>query len=129
MKPEIREPVVERDSIRAVVFVEDGTVDCRLSFLYGPASDYILIYLKMTDVPAAVHAYDAFNSLFKPRAFEMQGIRKISRVEYASGQRYIRSILEANWKISKEQFKNLLEDIRQNLGENWYTVFSRITIA
>ena len=117
MKPKIREPTVVNNDICAVVFTENDTVDLKLWFICGHGSNHAHLWLKLEDVPSAVEAYDVFNNLFKPRAFEMRGITKSHRKNFP---------LVAWWNIKKDQFKNLLEDVREKLGEDWSDTLSLI---
>jgi len=126
MEATVREPIVEDNEygphIKAVVFAQKTTVECTLRFIYGPGSDYAVIYLGLPDDKEAVHAYDLFNSLFKPQAFKMTGITKLHRDK----KRYINDRLEASWNIRKEQFKELLEEIKKKLGTEWHNAFSLV---
>jgi len=122
MSVEVREPVVTDAGnildIRAVVFVQGGTVECRLSLMYGPGwPDHTRIHLMMEDKQEAVHVYDLFNGIFKSKAHEMKGLRKHKR----TGK------LEVEWKIRKEEFRTLLEEIKDRFGDEWYNAFSLVS--
>jgi hypothetical protein len=122
IKARIREPTIDNEKrptcLTFVAFTSQDALDSCMQLHYGPANNDVALWLYLLDKPTAIEVYDLFNAMFKPKTFETQPLRYCKSTPDKK--------LNAYWRLHKEDFGALLNNVKDELGEEWFKVFSRV---
>ena len=108
--PDLYYPTRTRKALRGVAFIDDDVVGFELN-----VSGYVRLTMEATS--AARHVYGFFNKIFKKYRRSDLGHAGLSK--HFSG-------LLADWWIDKDSWDNVLEEIKEKMGEEWKSAFREL---